>query len=587
MDNRDHRPIDLEELLSDPLEPAPPHPASDFSSWPAESSPAPGGDEGMEADGSEMVLSDEDFDDEGQSEEDYDGRDEDEEEEEESDPGEELEDAFLADGGEDDLGRDGGFGSDFEFEFEPWAAGEDSEEEMSDHQLSPAARENRQQIVDLISGYHGRLEDEDEGLFVDQGPGFLPPLEEILSNVRRNHARALDLVTELHSEVRNLGYGRAPRNLRNLRENHRHHPYAVPQDPDVERVGMNEHRGGSHLRDELVEVEVRPARAVGRNRPSPQAPPEVIDLTGDPDSPEEPRANGPPRGSAANGFQGHMPGRNPRRRLSLNQRTPSLSRSDGSLLGNQADVIDLTLDDSPAPAPALPQLPIPLPRRNNPGNPHHRHHHNQHRRRQPARAQPIELDHEEGISARFAGLFRRDFLSFDLIQRLGFGRPHDVEVQVIGGGRPNMDNPLGGNIPNLDYRVNGNGAAPKPDHVPPPPAREGFTRDTGNDDNVIICPSCETELKYDPDAGIDDSSRPAKKIRTRKDHEEHHFWALKDCGHVYCRNCYENRGVRKPTSKTPMTRFRRDPDSARKNLCAVDGCPSEVNNKSNWVGLFL
>jgi hypothetical protein len=36
-----------------------------------------------------------------------------------------------------------------------------------------------------------------------------------------------------------------------------------------------------------------------------------------------------------------------------------------------------------------------------------------------------------------------------------------------------------------------------------------------------------------------------------------------------------------------MTRFRRDPDNVRKNLCAVDGCPSEANNKSNWVGLFL
>ncbi|EAQ88766.1 hypothetical protein CHGG_05385 [Chaetomium globosum CBS 148.51] len=291
MDNRDPRPIDLEDLLSDPFDPAPPHPASDFSSWPAESSPAPGGDEGMDTDGSEMELSDEDFDDEGQNEEDYDGRDEDEDDEEESDAGETLEDAFLADGGVGDLD---GFMDDFEFEFEPWAA-----------------------------GAHGRVEDDDEGLFVDQGPGFLPPLEEILSNVRRNHARALDLVSELHSESR---------------------------------------------------------------------------------------------------------------------------------------------------------------------------------------------------------------------QRATVPRPN-------------------------------------PTTFPPPPAREGFTRDTGNDDNVIICPSCEEELKYDPDAGIDDSTRPAKKIRTRKDHEEHHFWALKDCGHVYCRNCYENRSVRKPTAKTPMTRFRRDPGPSvppKKSLRPVD-----------------
>ena len=56
---------------------------------------------------------------------------------------------------------------------------------------------------------------------------------------------------------------------------------------------------------------------------------------------------------------------------------------------------------------------------------------------------------------------------------------------------------------------------------------------------------------------------------------------------VYCKDCYENRSLRKTTAKTPVTHFRRDPDNARKNLCAVDGCTSEANNKSNWVGLFL
>jgi hypothetical protein len=534
MANRDHRPIDLEGLPSDAFDtedfdPEPPHPASDFSSWPAESSPQPGE---MEYD-SEMELVEPDPYEEdypGQNEEDYDGQDEDGHDEEDSDSDEELDDASES-GMEDDdeeEAEEGGLEEDLEFGFDTFDRDEHYEgEEMADA--------DRQRIVNLITGYHARREEEEEGLFVDQRADFLPPLEELLSTVRRNHARALDLVSELHTEVRNLGHGRAPRNLR---ENHRHHPYAAPQDLDlaVERVIMNEQRNGSRLRDELVEVEMRPARAAaGRNRAAPlqaQAQPEVIDLTGEPDSPEEPRAIVPPHARASNNSQAHMPGRNPRRRLSLNQRTPSLSRSDGSLLGNQANVIDLTLDDSPVPAP--PPLPLPLPRRNNPENqnPHHRHHHHQ-RRRQPPRAPPIELDHEEGIGARFAGLFRRDFLSFDLIQRLGFGRPHDVEVQVIGGGRLNMDNnPLGGNIPNLDYRVNGSGAAPKPDHVPPPPAREGFTRDTGNADDVIVCPSCERELKYDPDANIEDTLRPAKKVRTRKDHEEHHFWALKDCGHV-------------------------------------------------------
>lgn len=529
MAHRDNRPVDLEGLPSDAFDPEdfdpePPHPASDFSSWPAESSPGPAGDEEMEYQDSDMELVEPD-----PYEEESEGQDEDEHDEGDSESDEELEDASGS-GLEDEE-------EDVQFGFDPFGRDEYLEDGMADA--------DRQRIADLFAGYHAHHEDEDEeeGLFVEQRPDYLPPLEELLSTVRRNHARALDLVSELHTEVRNLGHGRVPRHLR---ENHHHHPYATPQDLDlaVEHVIMNENRNGGRLRDELVEVEMRPARAaMGRNRAAPlqahaqaqvQAQPEVIDLTGEPDSPEEPRAIVPPRARALNGSQAHMPGRNPRRRLSLNQRTPSLSRSDGSLLGNQANVIDLTLDDSPA--PAAPPLPLPLPRRNNPENPHHRHpHHHHHRRRQPPRAPPIELDPEEGIGARFAGLFRRDFLSFDLIQRLGFGRPHDVEVQVIGGGRlGNMDNnPLGGNIPNLDYRVNGSGAAPKPDHVPPPPARDGFTRDTGNADDVIVCPSCERELKYDPDADInDDAMRPAKKLRTRKDHEEHHFWALKDCGHV-------------------------------------------------------
>jgi len=594
-----HEPIDLDGLPSDAFDTEDfdldqPQLVSDFSSWPAESSPAPAGN-------GEMEYSDPEIEEVWgiQVEEDHESQEEDSEnQEEEEDHGSQEEEEYDSDDGNEPFELEDEDAYDLVMEDEAalegfwadgpgdWHSGADSEEEMSDGQPSPPPRAGHGSLADLLADFQARQGADDDALFVDQGPNFLPPLEDLLSSVRRNHARALDLVSELHS--RNLDQVRAHRSAlgraaagpsrENHRQNQRHNPYGMPQGAGRDRARMNDRRNG-HARDELFEVEVQPARAgLHRNRSPPQAQPEVIDLTGEPDSPELVRAIVPPRARASNAPP--VAGRNPRRQMSLTQRTPSLSRSDGSILGNQTNVIDLTLDDSPAPPP----LPQQLPRRNNPENlaHHHRHHHHQHRRRQPPRAQPVDLDNQGGFGARVAGIFR----NLDFIQRLGFGRQHELEVQFIGGRGLNMDNPLAGNIPNLDYRVNGNnaGAAPKPDHVPPPPAREGFSRDTGNADDVAICPSCEQELKYDPDAGNEDVMRPAKKPRTRKDQEEHYFWALKDCGHVYCKDCYENRRV---GSKNSAVHFRRDPENARKNLCAVEGCATEANNKSNWVGLFL
>jgi hypothetical protein len=541
-----HNPIDLEGLPSDAfdsedldLDDQMQAGSDRYSSWPAESSPGPAEaheDEGVEE------YSDPEIDDaygHQEGEEIYEDEEEDEDEDEDEDQEvddehseheaeDEDEDAFeyvLDDDEEEEAVVFAGQGEG------GWIPEADLEEEMSDHQPSPAPHGFADFLADYRAHRNEEEEDDDDALFVDQGD-FLPPLEDLLSSVRRNHERALDLVSELHSEVRNLGRGSVGPSRENHRQNHRHHPYGMAQNFGRERARMGDYRNNGRVRDELVEVEMQPPRTgMRRNRPSPRAEPEVIDLTEEPDSPEMPRAIVPPRARAPNAPQAQVPGRNPRRHMSLNQRTPSLSRSDGSLLGNQTNVIDLTLDDSPAPPP----LPQPLPRRNNPDNsPHHRHNRHHHRRRPSARIQPIDVENHGGFGSAFAGLFRS---RLGLIQRLGFGRAHDVEVQFIGGHGLNMDNPLAGNIPNLDYRVNGNNAAagqPKPDHVPPPPAREGFTRDTGNADDVVICPSCSQELKYDPDGATDDamSPRPAKKPRTRKDQAEHYFWALKDCGHV-------------------------------------------------------
>ncbi|KAK4154920.1 hypothetical protein C8A00DRAFT_13983 [Chaetomidium leptoderma] len=594
-----HEPIVLDGLPSDAFDTDfdldEPHAVGDESSRPAGSSPPPwdAHEEEYDVDYSQQEME------EDHEEYDGEGPDIDSERGEYGEYGEydgEDEDAFeyvLDD--EDELEEgdiEGEFEGDIEGEFEGDIEGE------FEGEFEPEFQAGRHSLVDLLAGdqarrVDGRFSDApSDSLFVDQNQNLLVPLETLLSNARRNHARALDFVSGFHSEVRrghslrplgqdraslgSSGRGSVGPSRENQRQNHRHHPYGVPQDLARERRWMadqREYRNNGGDGDELVGMEMQPPQApMRRNRPSPRDQPEVIDLTGEPDSPDLPRIIVPPRARASNASQ--IPGRNPRRQLSLNQRTPSLSRSDGSLLGNHSNVIDLTLDDSPGPAP--PPLPQQLPRRNHHDNPHH---HHDHRRRPSARPPTIDFNDQdsEGFGARLAGFVRR-FL----------GPARDVEVQLIGVHGPNMDNPLAGNIPNLNYRGNGHNAAapPKPDHVPPVAAREGFTRDTGGADDVVVCPSCDQELKYDPDAANEDATaqRPVKKPRNKKDQEEHYFWALKDCGHVYCKNCYESRKV---GAKNSSAHFRRDPVASRKLLCAVDDCPTEVNNKLNWVGLFV
>lgn len=293
--------------------------------------------------------------------------------------------------------------------------------------------------------------------------------------------------------------------------------------------------------DELFEMEVG---SLPRGRGSRGQAPEpvrvparasVIDLTNEPDSPEEIAASSFLRNSAqaapANLPSSRRNRANPRRQQLLG-RTPSLSRSDGSILG-AAPVIDLTLDDDdmePMAPPGLfgnPRRPVLPPIR----------------RRAPGDARrPIDLvveNPDEGarnyltarlnrspgnalssISSFFSGLMG-DTPPFNALASVRTGPLHTP-----------AHNPLGNNMPNFNYRGNGynNQGEPKPAFVPPPPARPGFGRNTA-EDVIFVCPSCDEELKYDPDAERA-KARPAKKARNRKDREEHHFWAVKECGHV-------------------------------------------------------
>lgn len=72
----------------------------------------------------------------------------------------------------------------------------------------------------------------------------------------------------------------------------------------------------------------------------------------------------------------------------------------------------------------------------------------------------------------------------------------------------------------------------KPQHVAPPPAKEGFTR-SPEETQTIICPSCEEELIHRKDEEpVEPVAKKGGKAPSRKDRAEHPFWVLKECGHV-------------------------------------------------------
>jgi len=127
---------------------------------------------------------------------------------------------------------------------------------------------------------------------------------------------------------------------------------------------------------------------------------------------------------------------------------------------------------------------------------------------------------------------------------------------------------------------------PKPEHQPPPQAREGFTRSPAETD-VVVCPACDEEMMSVPDDDGGLTKKPAGRSQSRKDREEHPFWVVRECGHVYCNKCYQHR---KPDKKSFTANFPEGTSASSKKkvpLCAVEGCTSEVGDKKYWVGVFL
>lgn len=219
----------------------------------------------------------------------------------------------------------------------------------------------------------------------------------------------------------------------------------------------------------------------------------VIDLTEEPDSPVQVRPPPVPRQH-----------RNPRRTNSLRITPPRLSRSESVVM--TPSFIDLTGDDDQEPERPRRSL------RNNyqPNLGTHDH------------DRLIQVDIEAfrrnthsifGSSTWARGLQRTlaDFLGTDMIQGGGGDSFREAEFQ------PRQDT----------FRRRE--PSPKPPMDPVTPAKPGFTRDTcaEGDTNVIICPACKEELAYEPGETVVTTSSGKKRRKG-----EHHFWALKKCGHV-------------------------------------------------------
>jgi hypothetical protein len=226
-----------------------------------------------------------------------------------------------------------------------------------------------------------------------------------------------------------------------------------------------------------------------------QTDPSVIDLTAEPDSPVRERRS---TASASHGS------RNPRRTNSQRISPPRLARSDSTFFTPVTGVIDLTADSPEESRPS-----------NSTRSRSGRHHHPRHHSIRPNPDELIELEIISSVS--------RQEPNFTLLSRRFAG--------VFG--------PIIGFPPQLDISrpaFTPRPPSPKPPMEPVPPTREGFTRDTCADpekasDNVVICPACEEELAYDPSDTVTHTSPSGGRKRKRAP-GEHHFWALKKCGHV-------------------------------------------------------
>ncbi|OAA78685.1 hypothetical protein LEL_05508 [Akanthomyces lecanii RCEF 1005] len=328
------------------------------------------------------------------------------------------------------------------------------------------------------------------------------------------------------------------------------------------------------------------------SRPPPQE--AVIDLTEEPDSPVEVRAA--PRTSNATGETpaARLPPirthRHPRRTNSQRLTPPRLSRSESIMLASEPSFIDLTGDDDTT-------------------NAHHTNSNNEPPRRSNRNHQrPIIPPHPDSSTVGggndhlvdFEFLNPRHAIRYGFASSFarGFGRTlADILSADFLTSQTQPSLPLPAGLPARLYAQRHPRQPSPPREMPPlPPTTSGFTRDTvvepsaDTDERVVVCPSCNEELAYDPAGGAAVQTTATGAKKRKRAAGDHHFWAVKKCGHVYCAECFENRrptkanpdgvGFAGPPGKLPQ----QAPHDLR---CAVEGCDSKVANKTEWVGIFL
>ncbi|KAK2629254.1 hypothetical protein QTJ16_000074 [Diplocarpon rosae] len=283
----------------------------------------------------------------------------------------------------------------------------------------------------------------------------------------------------------------------------------------------------------------------------------IIDLTEDAEE-----LLGPPRDGQA---------RNPL------PRPPHLGRSDAE---NMGALIDLTLDppEQDVIITGERQRQLPLPRlRQAPvaGS----------RAESPSFFMPVHNQHRPALPSVFAAAQTRigAMLSGGGFGRAGPGRGLGAELRAM---QNMMDHHLARHehlqaMPNIMDYQHAAFAERKPEHVAPPPARAGYTRSPIGDE-VIICPSCEEELIQSNEME-EPIVKKSGKAPTKKEREEHPFWVVRECGHVYCNNCFQNRTKKGFTEQTKAS----NPRKTKALACVVEDCNCDVKAKEKWVGVFL
>lgn len=283
----------------------------------------------------------------------------------------------------------------------------------------------------------------------------------------------------------------------------------VSSDDDVEEIRPSQAYGASSNLDgppnplALESTPIfSPAPPFGsrrRRRLSRWDQPPVIDLTEEPDSPDQPQT------------------RNPRRTNSQRASPPRLARSDNTLFAPAATFIDLTGESPDDGIGAA-----------SPRHVHLRHHHLQphprHPRPHPSTRRPRPFSHDQLVELEFLD---GDTSFYGQFARGVHRMAGIIQSELL---RSNLNrSQLDTSVPRL--------SSPKPAMEHFPGTRGGFTRDTcsnpkDTDECVVVCPACNEELVYDPTNAPALASSAGTCRKRKRAPGEHHFWALKRCGHV-------------------------------------------------------